>query len=129
MQTDSHKENLSNIKFIPFLLSEPQLGYILRYLSPPTFTNPSHHLSPFSPVPFPPTRCQISEDQISQKLEPGSSLARGINRLVRLVPSSFSARGKHYCEHLSDSILLTLRWSMTHPVLLPCYPPDPKLQD
>jgi len=74
---DSHKETPSNIKFIPFLLSGPPLGFILRYLSTPAFTSPSLHLSPFSPVPSHPTHCQIW-DKTFQRIKYHKSSSRAL---------------------------------------------------
>jgi len=77
VEMDSYKETPSNIKFIPFLLSGSQLGFILRYLSAPAFTSPSLHLSHFSPVPFRPTRCQIWDKTFQRIKYPKSSSRLG----------------------------------------------------
>ena len=103
MQSDAHKDNVSNVKFIPFLLPGIYWDSYCDTRHLPHSLASSTASGTLSVAQF---EIKPSEDQISQKLEPKfmvarAGSARGISRLVRLEPnaraepSSFSARGEH----------------------------------
>ena len=72
MQSDAHKDNVSNVKFIPFLLPGIYWDSYCDTRLPHSLAS-STASGTLSVAQF---EIKFSEDQISQKLELGSSLAR-----------------------------------------------------